>query len=92
MLLALLYPFAIQYERRGWWYTVLPITLLAYVVDVIANYTELAVLTWDFPRQYEYTFSQRLSRLIHDTGWRGSVARPIALVLNRIAPSGRHIL
>jgi hypothetical protein len=74
-LLALLYPIAVQYERGGLWRAVMPITLVALVIDVIANYTELALLTWDFPREGEYTFSDRLVRLKHDAGWRGVIAR-----------------
>jgi hypothetical protein len=91
ILLALLFPLAIQYERKGWWYLVLPVTLSAFVVDVIANYTELAFLLWDFPRQGEYTFSQRLHRLQYANGLRGLISRKIVLTLNYISPSGQHI-
>lgn len=91
LLLALLYPLAVQYERGGWWRVLAPITFIALVVDVIANYTELAIAMWDFPRRGEWTFSQRLVRLTGSHGWRGKVAREIAHWLNRIAPSGRHI-
>ena len=91
ILLALLYPIAIQYERGGWWYLVLPITALALIVDVVANFTELAILTWDFPRRNEWTFSQRLSRLRYNGDWRGTTARYIVRVLDAIAPSGKHI-
>ena len=91
ILLALLFPVAIQYERGGVWLIVLPVTLLAYCVDVLANYTELALLTWDWPRKYEFTFSQRLFRLTRNDDWRGAATRPVARVLNLMAPSGRHI-
>lgn len=89
ILLWVLYPIAIQYERGGWWYLVAPITFIAWVVDVIANCTELSLLFLEFPR--EPTFSQRLSRLVRSTGWRSDLARRIAPVLNQIAPSGSHI-
>lgn len=91
LLLWILYPIAIQFERRGWWYCVLPVTIFALIVDVIANYTELALLTWDFPRRNEWTFSQRLSRLRYNEDWRGTVARYLVRVLDAIAPSGKHI-
>jgi hypothetical protein len=36
---------------------------------------ELALLTWDFPQEGEYTFSDRLARLKHNGDWRGVIAR-----------------
>lgn len=81
-LLALLFPLAVQIKRKGWWYLVAPVTLIAWLIDIIANYTELALYTWDFPCKGEWTFSQRLNRLVKDTAWRGSHTRPVARVLN----------
>lgn len=75
LLLALLYPIAIQYQRGGYWRVLMPLTLLTALIDVWCNYTELALLTWDFPRKDERTFSQRCARLIHQTGWAGTVGR-----------------
>lgn len=92
LLLWILYPIAIQYERGGWWRAVLPITAIALIVDVIANYTELALLTWDFPKAGEYTFSQRLVRLNKEEGFRGIMAQYITKILDVIAPSGKHIV
>lgn len=91
LLLAILYPLAVQYERGGYWRLVAPVTVLALVIDVLGNHTELALLTWDWPRKGEWTFSQRLERLIRSSGWRAGIAIPIANALNWIAPSGRHI-
>lgn len=91
LLLALLYPLAIQYRRGGVFQILLPITVFALLVDVIANYTELALLTWDFPHAREYTFSQRLMRLRFDFGWRGAVANRIIPLLNFFDPTGKHI-
>ena len=82
VLLALLYPLAVQYERGGWWRLVAPVTIVTLVLDVIANYTELAVLTWDFPQRNEYTFSTRLKRLKFDYGWRGKLVTPVIRYLN----------
>lgn len=86
LLLALLYPIAIQYQRGGFWRIVTPITLVTVLIDIAANYTELALLTWDFPRKGEHTFSQRLGRLQHNTDWRGKIARPVVSYLNWVMP------
>lgn len=91
ILLALLYPMAVQYERGGWWRLVAPLTLLALVVDVIANYTELALLTWDFPQKEEWTFSKRIPRLLQKNDWRASLLCPVVDFLDTLAPDGRHI-
>lgn len=86
-----LYAVGIQYERKGVWYVVLPVTVVALVLDFLLNYTELALLTWDYPMRGEFTFSTRLKRLKSADGWRGSVARYIARALDAIAPSGVHV-
>lgn len=91
LLLALLYPIAIQVERGGWWRIVAPITLVALVIDVLANHTELSLVMWERPQRGEWTFSTRLERLVSEQGWRGDIARPVASILNFIAPSGKHI-
>ena len=75
IILLLLYPIAIQYQRGGLWLIVSPITVIAGLVDVYCNYTELALLTWDFPKAKEYTFSERCNRLITQTNWAGKVGR-----------------
>ena len=82
ILLALLYPIAVQYERGGLWRVVMPITLVTLIIDVIANFTELALLTWDYPRVGEYTFSDRLLRLQHNEDWRGIIARVVVRYCN----------
>lgn len=91
LILALLYPIAIQFERKGWWLLLAPVTFIALVIDVIANYTELALLTLDFPQSGEYTFSQRLKRLNLDEGWRGSFGRCITKYLDYFDPHGWHV-
>lgn len=91
LLLALLYIPAVQYTRGGWWRLLVPVTLFALLLDVIANYTELALLTWDWPRKREYTFSTRLIRLQHSADWRGKLVRPIVTFLNYFDPTGKHV-
>lgn len=90
-LLWLIYPIAIQYERGGLWRAFYLMAAVGLVIDVIANYTELTLLTLDWPKRGEWTFSKRLKRLVLDAGWRGSVARYVAKILDVIAPSGKHI-
>jgi len=91
LLLASLYPLAVQVERKGFWYILAPFTFIVLIIDVIANYTELALITLDFPKQGEYTFSTRLKRLQHDKGWRGYYAAYVILYLNFFAPNGKHV-
>lgn len=91
ILLAVLYPLAVQFERGGWWRLLAPITVFTLLIDVIANYTELALLTWDFPRKGEHTFSTRLLRLRYTYGWRGTVYHAVIAYLNYFAPNGKHV-
>lgn len=88
-----LYIIGVQYERGGWCRVVAPVTLIALVLDVLLNFTELALITWDRPRdEHELTFSNRLKRLVKDGGWRGNFARFVARrMLNPFAPGGRHV-
>lgn len=82
ILLAILYPIAVQYERCGWWRLLAPVTVFSLFIDVIANYTELALITWDFPAKNEWTFSTRAQRLQYYAGWRGSFARAVKAYCN----------
>lgn len=56
------------------------------VLSLVLNYTELAIITWDWPRSGEWTFSKRLPRLARRDDWRGAFARYVASVLNAIEP------
>jgi hypothetical protein len=91
LLLWILYPIAIQYERGGWWRLCYLVAIPSLLIDVVANYIELAILTLDFPRWGEWTFSKRLSRLQYNTDWRGDFARYLVKCLNAIAPNGHHV-
>ena len=91
LLLWVLYPLAIQAERGGLWRVAYVLWPLALAIDIAANHTELALLTADFPRRGEWTFSQRLGRLRRRADWRGDFALYTSRVLDAIAPSGRHI-
>lgn len=90
LLLFLLYPIAIQFERGGWWYLLFPVTLVTFIIDILTNYTELA-LVFGLPRRGEWTFSQRLKRLSYRADWRGDLARWCIDYTNRFDPDGRHV-
>lgn len=88
----LLYIVGIQYRRGGVWRVVLPVTIAALLLDVALNYTLFALLTLDFPQPGEYTFSQRLGRLVCGADWRSALARWVAkYMLDWADPSGQHI-
>lgn len=91
ILLALLYPIAIQVERGGWWRLVAPVTLLALAIDVVANFTDLA-LVFGWPKHGEWTFSQRLRRLSLIQNWRGDLARHCIWYTNYFDPQHDHVL
>ena len=92
MVMWALYIVGVQYTRGGWWRVVAPVTVIALVLDAVLNYTLFALLTLDWPRSTEYTFSERLSRLIHYDDWRGTLARGIAShMLDPFDPTGKHI-
>ena len=98
IVLAALYPIAIQYERGGWWQVFYLVAIPALIIDFIANLIPLAIIFWDRPFKYsptlhrtELTFSDRLERLVYELGWKGAVAKFIAKTLNTIAPSKVHI-
>lgn len=89
--LALCYVLWIQHERGGLWKACHVFGIIGYLPDVFANHTTFALLFWRKPASGSWTFSQQLGNLVLDAGWRGVLARPVAAVLDRIAPSGRHI-
>jgi hypothetical protein len=92
LIMWLLYIIGIQYKRKGLWYAVLPVTIIALILDVILNYTLFCLLTLDFPEKNEITFSSRLERLIHKDNWQGRLADFIATyLLDPFDPVGFHI-
>lgn len=74
------------------WILSAPIMVMALLWDCVLNYTIFAVLTWDFPKWKEFTFSQRLNRLVKCDNWRRPVALWVAVqLLDPYDPSGKHI-
>lgn len=78
------YAFSVQHDPDKRWFVI-----LFTICDIIANYTELALLFWSFPKKSlkEYTFSKHLPRLVHLPDWRGKFALKIALKLNVEEPN-----
>lgn len=105
LLLLLVFPVAIQYERETWphWMPFVGggpfprilrvvckvIAGFALLFDVYLNFTTLALYIWDRPARGEWTFSTRLKRLQFYPGWRGAVARVIRDYLNFF--QARHV-
>lgn len=96
-LLMILYPIGVQSTRTStiaklFYPITIPVVILALILDVIANYTSLALLTLDFPMKGEYTFSTRMdNRLVFNTNWLGTVSRAICKVLNWFTYPEKHI-
>ena len=91
LILWIFFPLFIQYKRGGWWSVLIPFAVVLFVIDVLANYTELIIMTWDRPRRGEYTFSNRLYRLQSKAGGMGEFYRWIVGMLNAATPGGLHI-
>ena len=99
ILLAILYPIAIQYERGGFWYIVVPFfTLPAFIIDVFMNITLISIIYGEPPFKYnkyigkrEITYSDRLERLVNEPHELYHESVIIAKWLSRIAPSKKHI-
>jgi len=80
LILAAVYPLAIQYEKNKKWAIIFYVP--AFMLNIWLNFTTLAIYTWDFPKAFEFTFSTRLKRLKSATNWRGSISRVCADYLN----------
>ena len=63
-----------------------PLLLVAFIADVVANFSTLALLFWDWPQYGEWTFSKRLPRLCNLPGWRGRFARRCKIYINKRVP------
>ena len=73
------------YLKGGVFRLLAPVVVAAYLLDVLANYTEFALFTWDWPTAGETTFSQRLHRLVQDPNRWACIG--IARILNSIIPN-----
>ena len=89
----LLYAPAIQYKRKDWRF--IPSLILAKVtllLDVIANYTELAYV-FGWPKKGDYTASKRFKRMMQDENepeQRRNLARLVYIYLDGCEKDGKH--
>ena len=87
---ALLYPFAIQYKRKGLYTPLKALALITALIDVLANYTELAFI-FGWPREGEYTITRRIRRMHFDeVAARRELARLVQVYLDAAEPDGKH--
>lgn len=88
--LFILFAIGIQYQNtklpKPLIYILMVVAMIGAIVDIIANYTTFTLIFMEAPRKGEFTFSERLYRLQNNTDWRGFLARPICVILNKIAP------
>lgn len=95
LLLLLLYVVGIQYQAGGICKALLPVVLVAWLLDVLLNWTVFIVYTWfDVPswQRREFTLSQRLARLIAAGGVVGALCWTLACILNALCPGGVHVV
>lgn len=87
---AFLYPLAIQAKRKGPWVILWPLVLITMLLDVLANYTELA-LVFGWPREGEYTITRRIRRMHFDeVEARRKLAELVQVYLDAAEPDGKH--
>jgi hypothetical protein len=85
-----LYTYGVRYFRGGWYRCWAPVTILAFLVDVFANYTSLCMLG-GWPKKGEYTFTSKLFRMMQESGLDQELYVQLALKLNRISFPVVHI-
>jgi len=89
LLMFLLYVVGIQYQAGGVCLLLAFVTVFAWLLDILLNYTTLVVYTaFDIPQRArrEFTFSQRMPRLIAAGGTVGRLCLMLAHALNALAP------
>ena len=87
---AFLYPLAIQFKRGGLWLAIAPLTIFVVLLDVLANYTELAFI-FGWPREGEYTITRRIRRMHFDeVAARRDLAKLVQTYLDAAEPDGKH--
>lgn len=87
---AFLYPLAIQAKRKGPWLALWPLVALTMLLDVLANYTELAFI-FGWPREGEYTITRRIRRMHFDeVAARRDLAKLVQTYLDACEPDGKH--
>lgn len=89
-IVAFTYPTAIQVKRGGIWYCLLPLTLIVWALDVVANYTEWALI-FGWPKKGDYTITARIKSMHTDEfESRRNLAKAIQVYLDACEPDGEH--
>lgn len=87
---AIAFPIAIQFKRKGFWYVLAPFAALLWVVDVVANYTEL-VIVFGPPRKGDHTISARVRHMRSSPlESRRALAELLQVYLDACEPDGVH--
>ena len=79
---------AIESKAWGVLIPVAPIIVIVGLMDILFNQTVGRLIFWEL--KYTLTFSQRLTLHWFDKDWRGSIARDIGNVLDKILPHHIH--
>ncbi|MES2910635.1 MAG: hypothetical protein V4718_04565 [Pseudomonadota bacterium] len=93
MLLGVLYVAGIQYQAGGVCLGLAPLALIAWAIDIPLNWSVFIVYLWDIPKRSlsEWTISQRLARVISESGRMKSDYLRLALALNALCPHQDHV-
>lgn len=87
---AVAFPVAIQYKQGGLFWLLAPFALLLWVVDVVANYTELALI-FGWPEAGDHTISARVRRMrTSPLESRRALAELLQVYLDACEPDGKH--
>lgn len=87
---AITFPVAIQYKQGGLYWLLAPLALLVWVVDVVANYTELALI-FGWPEEGDHTISARVRRMrTSPIEARRDLAALLQTYLDACEPDGKH--
>lgn len=85
------YPVVIQYKRGGFWRLLTIPGILIWICDVIANYTEWA-LVFGWPTKGDITITKRLKRMKVEDKFqsRKDFANLTLTILDACEPDGKH--
>ena len=86
------YGVVIQFKRGGLYRALIPFAAVVLVLNVLANYLELAII-FGLPRRGEYTISRRVRRMQNDPAEvpsRRELARLVQTFLDACEPDGKH--
>lgn len=89
---AFLYPLAIQAKRKGPWVVLWPLVALTMLLDIAANYTEVAIV-FGWPKPGQITITRRLKAMVNDPDEfpsRRQFAGLVLTFLDAAEPDGRH--